>query len=155
MTEVMTLPNNQEAELAVLGAMLINPNPNATEQVFSLLKPESFYLFAHNKIFQQMQVLHQQNKPIDLIALDESLKSAGLSEQLGGLAYLAELAKRTPSSANLVTYAEIVRDCAIKRFAIATLNECEQMLFGNTTEPAEKLIDAVSGTFSQIGDYAK
>lgn len=155
MSDVMVVPNNQDAELAVLGALLVNPNAQDVDKVFNFLKPESFYLFAHNKIFEQLKALYSDNKPIDLISLDERLKAQGLSEDLGGFAYLVELAKRTPSSANLLVYAEIVRDCAIKRFALAKLNECGKLLFSRSNEPAEKLLDQASHVFSQISDYAK
>lgn len=155
MQDVMSLPHNREAETAVIGALLINPNPDAADKVFRLLKPESFYLFAHNKIFEQLKALYAENKPLDLISLDERLNAKGIGEELGGFAYLVDLAKSTPSSANLVTYAEIVRDCAMKRFAIAKLNEYEKLLFSKSDQPAEKLLNDASSLFSQISDYAK
>ncbi|MDO4698272.1 MAG: DnaB-like helicase C-terminal domain-containing protein [Pasteurellaceae bacterium] len=155
MQDVMSLPHNREAETAVIGSLLINPNPDAADKVFRLLKPESFYLFAHNKIFEQLKALYAENQPLDLISLDERLNAKGIGEELGGFAYLVDLAKNTPSSANLVTYAEIVRDCAMKRFAIAKLNECEKLLFSKSDQPAEKLLNDASHLFSQISDYAK
>lgn len=155
MAEVLSLPNNREAEMAVIGSLLISPNVEAVGNVFRLLKPESFYLFAHNKIFEQLKALHNENQPLDLIALDERLKAKGFSEELGGFSYLVELAKNTPSSANLEVYAQIVRECAMKRFAIAKLNECEKLLFSQSEKPVERLLDDASGLFSQISDYAK
>lgn len=154
MQRAITPPHNHEAEVAVLGSLMINTHPQKAETVFGLLKVGSFYLFAHNQIFAAMLQLHQANQPIDMINLDHALKNAGVLDDIGGFAYLAELAKNTPSSANMVSYAEIVRDCAIKRFALAKINECEKQLFDGM-KPAETVLENISTLFSQIGDYAK
>ena len=152
-SSALVTPHNTVAEQGVLGSMLRNANTTGMEQVFAKLKPESFYTFAHNKIFEQMAHLAKNNQPIDLITLDERLKSVGILQEVGGLAYLAELAKNTPSAANMLVYADLVRDCAIKRFTIGKLNECEKLLYGR--ENAEDTLETLAMMFSQIGDYAK
>lgn len=154
MSQTITPPHNHEAEMAVLGALMISTDPQKIEAVFSLLKVGSFYLFAHNKIFEAMISLHQTNQPLDMISLDHALRNLGVLEAVGGFAYLTELAKNTPSAANMLVYADIVRDCAIKRFTLAKINECEKQLLDGK-KPAEALLENLSTVFSQIGDYAK
>lgn len=154
MQAAMNLPQNYAAEQSVLGGLLICGNFRLVEETVKRLKVGSFYHFVHNKIFEAMLQIHRENRPLDLISVDEQLGKMGVQEEIGGLAYLAELAKNTPSSANLVAYAEIVRDSAIRRFAIAKLNECEKLV-AEGRQPAEQLLETVSMTFSQIGDYAK
>ena len=74
-----------------------------------LLKPEDFFRSEHRAIFKAIAALAQQNRPFDIVTLTEQLTE---QPELGGLAYLGELAKNTPSVANIKTYAEIVRERA-------------------------------------------
>ncbi|MDY0509623.1 helicase DnaB, partial [Pasteurella multocida] len=68
--------------------------------------------------------LARNNQPIDLMTVDSRLRAVGVIDQIGGIAYLAEISKNTISIANISTYAQIVRDEAIKRFTFAKLQDC-------------------------------
>ncbi|MCP6612303.1 helicase DnaB, partial [Klebsiella pneumoniae] len=86
--------------------------------VLAMLKPESFYGRAHQIIFAEIRQMFRENKPVDGLTLFDSLDSKGLAEQVGGFAYIGQLAKNTPSAANIVAYAASVREAAMERYGI-------------------------------------
>lgn len=149
------IPYNVDAEQAVIGGLMLDAKSERAAKVFSMLKPESFYLVENGRIFAEMVNLNQRNQPIDLMTLDNRLNAVGISEQTGGLAYLAELAHKTPSAANIVSYAEIVRDEAIKRFTIAKLQDCQALMFEKSDLTAQERLDTVSRLMNEIADYGR
>src|SRR3712207_990899 len=120
-------PHSIEAEQAVLGAVMINNQH--WESVVERVIDQDFYLAAHRIIFQEMENLARQNSPIDLLTLDQSLQKRGVIDDVGGFAYLAELSKNTPSSANVNAYADIVREKAILRELIGVGNNIAQRAY--------------------------
>ncbi|MFN1150334.1 DnaB-like helicase N-terminal domain-containing protein, partial [Serratia liquefaciens] len=106
-------PQNLEAEQSVLGGLMLDVSSERSQTVMSMLKPETFFTRAHQIIFTEMRELIANQQPIDLITLVESLESKSLADQAGGFAYLAELSKNTPSAANIVHYAMVVREKAM------------------------------------------
>ena len=113
-TFLRPLPQNEEAEQAVLGAILIEGN--VINQVLEILRREDFYKEAHRKIFDSMIELDQGNKPIDYLTLFEYMKSTGhLLEEVGGSSYLTYLRELVPSTANVEYYAKMVKDKSILR----------------------------------------
>ena len=151
MTQSLVIPHNTQAEQAVIGGLMLDPS--RSESVFNKLKAESFYNFAHKRIYEAMQKLHAENKPLDIVTLDNFLTVEGILKEVGGFAYLAELSKNTPSAANVLAYADVVREAAIKRFSISKLNECGELLYSG--KPADEILDNISTAVSQISDYAK
>src|SRR3989338_3472482 len=101
-------PQNLEAETAVLGSMLIEED--AIAQGIELLTPEAFYKDAHQKIFQSIINLFNENRAVDLITLTESLTKDGNLDDVGGASYLAYLTSAVPTAANLLYYAKIVKE---------------------------------------------
>lgn len=98
--------HSAEAESAVLGSLLLD---NAIyDDVAGILKPADFYLSAHQMLYRQISDLLEDGKPVDILTLEQHLHQQGLLSQAGGLAYIAQLAQNTPSTANANTYAEIV-----------------------------------------------
>jgi len=107
------IPQNLEAEQSVLGGLMLEAGSERSQMAMSMLKPESFFSRAHQVIFSEMRELVASQKPIDLITLTEALEAKSVANQAGGFAYLAELSKNTPSSANIVHYALVVREKAM------------------------------------------
>ncbi len=149
------LPHNPEAERSVIGGLLICASDDLTAKTLSILKPESFYNFAHGYIFKAIKELFESNQRIDIITLDAHLSKTGQSDDLGGFGYLAELAKNTPSASNLIQYAMIVRDEAIKRFALGKLQECESLLFEKNQMGATERLEIITRYTQEIADYSK
>ncbi|MCH8884357.1 MAG: replicative DNA helicase [SAR324 cluster bacterium] len=102
------LPHDKEAEQGVLGAII--HNNEAFYQAAEILQPDHFFSPAHRELFQAMQGLTEQQDPIDEITLGNYLKSRSKLEPVGGLIYIAELVDMTPITANVLVYAEIVRE---------------------------------------------
>jgi replicative DNA helicase len=106
-------PQSVEAEQAVLGGLMLAPD--AFDRIADQLTDSDFYRRDHQLIYRAIRELAEKNKPFDAVTLGEWFESQGLSEQVAGGAYLIELASTTPSAANIVAYAEIVRDKAVLR----------------------------------------
>ncbi|MET0785792.1 MAG: replicative DNA helicase [Paenisporosarcina sp.] len=106
-------PHNQEAEQSVIGAIFLEPQALITAA--EILQYEDFYRVAHQKIFQTMNRLSDQGKPIDVVTVTEELASKKELEDVGGLSYLTEIANAVPTAANIAHYARIVEEKALLR----------------------------------------
>lgn len=106
-------PHNHEAEQSVIGAIFLEPQALITAS--EILIPEDFYRTAHQKIFQTMLTLSDQGKAIDVVTIAEELSAKKEIEDVGGLAYITELANAVPTAANIAHYAKIVEEKALLR----------------------------------------
>ena len=111
-------PQSLDAEQSVLGGILLDNG--ALDRLAEILHADDFYREAHRKVFRAMQALSERNEPVDLITLPEELRARDTLAEVGGAAFLAELAERVPTAANIVNYARIVREKAILRSLITT-----------------------------------
>lgn len=150
---ILTPPHSADAEQAVIGGLMLDGGDDRTQKVMAMLKPESFFSASHAIIFTAIRDLLTRNKPIDPLTLSDELEAGG--KQYGGFAYLAEMTKNTPSVANLVHYAAVVRDKAMERYAISKLNEATEMLYSRNSMTAVEKLESISMLTSQISDYAK
>ncbi len=104
--ETTTMPYNRDAEMALLGCMLIDSE--IASEVIDKLHEADFYQEAHKYILQAMKSAFAARKPIDLVTVSDALESEGSLEKAGGIMYLTELTQLTPSAANYKSYMEIV-----------------------------------------------
>ena len=130
-------PHNREAERGVLGGVLRDNDTLDTVQ--QVIRAENFYFDAHQKIFQAVCDLRNENHPIDLVLLHDRLKKLKWLEDVGGAAYLAELWESVPTGANAEYHAKIVRDTAMVRSLIHTGNEILRDAY-DRTESADELV---------------
>lgn len=114
-------PHNHEAEQAVLGSILIEPS--VLMIVNEQIRAEDFYRQAHQRLFQVMNDLAEQGKPVDLVTLTSELQDRKLLEEVGGVPYLTELAGTVPTAANAEYYAKIVEEKALLRRLIRTATQ--------------------------------
>ena len=140
MTEGRIPPQSIEAELSVLGAMMLKPA--ATTQAIELLRAEEFYRQAHRAVFEAMEELVKNGEPVDIVTVTELLKKKNLIEQVGGISFLANLTNSVPSTANLVHYAKIVKEKAILRSLIDASTEIAGAAYEASEDIAEQLDDA-------------
>lgn len=155
-SEIMTVPHNLEAEQSVIGGLLLDDdNSERVQKVLSILKPESFYVRAHQVLFAEMREMFRDNKPVDGLTLFDVLESKGLTVQVGGFAYLAEIAKNTPSAANIVAYAMSVREAAMERYGIQRMTEATELLYTRNGMTATQKYEAIQSIFTQMSDHAK
>ena len=111
-------PHSVEAEQALLGAILFKNN--ALHLVVDMIKPDDFYLPAHQLIFNAFLDLYRKNHPVDLVTVMEVLRVRGELEKAGGAGYLADLSSAMLSAANAENYAKLVRDRSLQRSLIDT-----------------------------------
>jgi replicative DNA helicase len=142
------LPQNIEAEQSVLGSLLIDRV--AITRVATFLQPEDFYLPIHADIFAAMLELYRSNEPSDLVTLSDYLEQIGKLDQVGGLAYLTQLANAVPTAINVEYYARIVERLAVlRRLAdagsqIAAIGYDESHSAERALEKAEEILFRVS-----------
>lgn len=129
MAENNTMPYNRDAEMALLGCLLID-NDIAAELV-EKLSEEDFYQESHKFIIRGMQKVFAGRQPVDLVTLSDELDGEGNLEKAGGIAYLTELAQLTPSAANYKSYYEIVsRDSMNRKLIRAARKIIEHSMAG-------------------------
>ncbi|GAB3388235.1 replicative DNA helicase [Lysobacter fragariae] len=106
-------PQSIEAEQAVLGGLMLAPD--AYDRVADQLSDDDFYRRDHRLIYRAIKELAEKKRPYDAVTLGDWFEAQGLASEVAGGTYLIELASTTPSAANIVAYAEIVRDKAVLR----------------------------------------
>ena len=106
-------PHSIEAEQAVIGGLLLDNR--AWEKIADRIHEKDFYRHDHRMIFRAIGLLEAKSLPFDVVTLSESLAQNDELAEAGGLAYLGRLAKDTPSAANIVAYADIVRERSVLR----------------------------------------
>lgn len=137
------VPQNIEAEEAVLGAILVNPN--TITKVVEFITPESFYKPAHKYIFEAMLQLFNQNERIDIVSVSDVLNFNSKLEIIGGRAFINDLSFKTITTSNIEYYAKMVQEKAVKRALINAGSEIVSLGYDlNPTDVsldnAEKLI---------------
>lgn len=151
---IQTIPYNQEAEQAVLGALMLEQNHNRTAQVFAILEPTHFYFVAHQKIFEVILDLAKKNRSFDLMAVNATLKARGMLESVGGFAYLAEISRNIITS-SAITYAKLVNEGAVKRFYLAKLQDCQAVILSAGNMSLEDKKDIVGRLVTEMSDFGK
>ena len=106
-------PHNIEAEEAVLGSLLIDPD--AILQIATFLQPADFYLERHSWIYEAICILHERRQPPDLVTLSDELERRKQLDEIGGPAYLTSLINATPTSIHAEYYGHIVERTAVLR----------------------------------------
>ena len=120
-SEVKLPPQALEAEQSVLGGLLLDNR--RWDDITEIVNPEDFYSRHHRSIFTAIRELYEHDHPVDVVTGSEWLQKSGKLEEVGGLAYLGSLAKNTPSTANLASYARIVHERSVLRRLIQTAND--------------------------------
>lgn len=157
-------PQNHEAEVSVLGAMLFEEQ--ALVRAIELLKPAFFYEENHRRIFSVMQSLFEKARPVDLVTIGEELTKRGELEDVGGITFLTQLTAAVPTAAHLEHYAHIVKEKALLRGLIQNSTSIIQRCFdpasevNRVLEDAEKMIFDVSqhrieGRFHPVRDIIR
>lgn len=139
-------PQNLDAEQAVLGALLLDWD--AMSEVAIHLRPESFYSFQNQVIFEGMKSLHRQSIRGDTLTLINELTKLNKLEQAGGTAYIASLTDTVPTSSNVSFYENIVLDCAARRDLIKMSSELKASAYDTSKESKTLLEEAEKKIFN-------
>ncbi len=121
------LPCALEAEQSVLGSILIDPTCFA--DLTEILKAEDFYLTEHGEIFYAMYDLFSKSREIDLVTLIDTLVSRGVYNEEESKKYIKIIAETVPSAANVLDYAQIVKEKSLLRSLIGASDEIREMSF--------------------------
>ncbi len=131
-------PQNVDAEEAILGGILLDPE--AIGRVLEILRPEAFYISAHQEIYRAAIALQAQGRPTDLMSVTSWLHDHGTLEKVGGQGRIAELVDRTISAVNIDQYAQLVMEKYLRRKLIQVGTEVAQLGY-ETNTPIEKILD--------------
>jgi len=131
-------PHNLEAEEAILGALLIDPD--AIIRVSTFLQPTDFYLERHGWVYDAILDLHERREPADLVTLSDELERRAQLDEIGGAAYLTGLVNATPTSIHIEFYARIVERTAVLRRLIDAAGKIAQLAYQDT-EDVQEVVD--------------
>ncbi|MGD0784686.1 MAG: replicative DNA helicase [Sedimentisphaerales bacterium] len=142
-----TMPESLEAEAAVLGSMILDPE--CIGQVVQQVTTGAFYRIEHQMIFDAIVSLwEKKNEKFDLLLLRDELKNRSQLEEAGGAEYLVKIAESVPSSANVEQYLQIVKDKQMMRELISAAGEVLTEAFETAGDAAEKLDRAEQKIFN-------
>jgi replicative DNA helicase len=139
-------PQNLEAEMAVLGAMLLGDRASI-ERAAETLQREDFYRDAHGQIFDAMLHLAESDEPVDPITLKDELSRRNLLDAVGGIPYVVQLAEFVPTTANLPYYAKIVADKATLRRLIGASSQIAGMAYAGEADVEDMVDQAEKAVF--------
>ncbi|HRJ51645.1 MAG TPA: replicative DNA helicase [Candidatus Thiothrix moscowensis] len=148
-------PHSIEAEQSVLGGLLLSGlarDSTAWDTIADKVVESDFYRQDHRLIFRAIADLAEDSKPLDLVTVSEWLKQRGELENAGGFAYLATMAKDTPSAANIRAYAEIVREKSILRQLISVGTGIADSAFTAQGRPSKELLDEAEQKVFRIAE---
>ena len=143
-------PNSVEAEMSVLGGVLIDNE--AFDRIADVVREDDFYRYDHRLIWQQLHRIIERAQPADVVTVFESLQRVGKADEVGGLVYLNSLAQSTPSAANIRRYAEIVRDRAMLRRLIAVSDEIATNALNPQGRDTRQLLDEAESKIFKISE---
>ncbi len=135
--QAKTQPFNIEAEISVLGSMLIDNE--AISIVAESLNKNDFYKTSHQHIFETIVTIYDKSSAVDLIILKDELNRLSLLEKVGGTEYLMALEESVPIASNVEYYAKIVREKTVKRNLIAATAKIQQEAYNDSLESDELL----------------
>ena len=143
-------PQSVEAEQSVIGGLMLDNQ--RWDQIADKVTPDDFYRKEHRLIFRAIAALCDENQPADVVTVSEWLEKNAELENAGGLAYLGALANNTPSAANVVAYAAIVRERALMRNLIRVANNVANSAYNPEGRSAGELLDTAEKNIMDISE---
>lgn len=146
-------PQAIELEEAVLGALMLEKN--AFSDIGELLKPESFYKEAHQKIFAVIRDLNSQDDPVDMLTVTEGLKRRKQIDEVGGPFYITQLTSKVASAAHIEYHARIIAQKYLQRELIKLSSEIQNKAYDDQYDVADLMNEAEAGIFELSQKQAK
>ncbi|MCJ8211232.1 replicative DNA helicase [Mucilaginibacter sp. RS28] len=138
-------PQARDLEEAVLGALMLEKD--ALSAVIDVLKPEVFYVEAHQRIFQAIRLLFERTSPVDILTVTAQLRQQGELEMVGGAYYITELTNRVASAANIEYHSRIIIQKYIQRELIRISSDIINSAYEDTTDVLDLLDKAEKNLF--------
>ncbi|KFF49559.1 MULTISPECIES: replicative DNA helicase [Salinicola] len=143
-------PHSLEAEQSVLGGLMLDNS--SWDTVSERLVADDFYRQEHRLTYNAMAELAEATQPLDVVTLSEALERRDQLESVGGLAYLAELARNTPSAGNIRAYADIVRERATLRKLIQASRQIADSAYSPDGRASDELVNEAERLVFQISE---
>lgn len=143
-------PHSIDAEQAVLGGLMLDNK--AWDNIVDRLTEKHFYRRDHQLIFRAMTKLMEESQPLDVITVSAALQKMELANEVGGLAYLGELANNTPSAANIAAYADIVYERAVLRELITVGSVITELAFDPQGKASAEILDDAEKKVFEIAE---
>jgi len=150
LAELKIPPHSVEAEQAVLGGLMLGSQ--AWDDIADRVKAVDFYRSEHRAIFQVIAALIKRNTPIDVLTVTEALRTTQHLDEAGGEVYLFELAKNTPTVANILAYADIVRERSVLRQLVQVATEIAESAFIFNGQSSTELLDTAERKIFAIAE---
>ncbi len=147
--ETQAVPFSREAEEAVLGAVLINPE--AYYDVAQFIQAEDFYIHRNQWLWNTFTHLHEQRVPIDFLTVTEDLDQKGQLAEIGGPAYLTALIQQVPTSLHAEAYAHIIEETSIRRKMLASANQIARLAY-NREQTLDTVIDEAEKSIFSLSE---
>jgi replicative DNA helicase len=135
-------PHNKQAEEALLGSLLIDPQKIKEINITA----EDFYIIRNRWIWEAMKELSKQNTDVDILTITEYLKKQNQLEEIGGQAYLVKLINQTPSSMNAESYANIIREKRQRRGCLEIASELAKFAY----QEDQKIDEVIPGIMTAL-----
>ncbi|PKL78648.1 MAG: replicative DNA helicase [Candidatus Melainabacteria bacterium HGW-Melainabacteria-1] len=146
-----TPPHNKEAEIAVLGGMILDSD--ALARVIQLVEPDYFYVPAHGLIFDQIRDLFGKGQPVDFISVTDALRAHEMLERAGGSSYIMSLVHSIPTTANIEYYAKIVERHAVLRKLIRAGTRIVELGYTHEEIDVSSVLNQAEQTIFEIGQH--
>ncbi len=144
-------PHSLEAEQSVLGGLMLDNQ--GWDKIADRIHEKDFYRSDHRIIFRTIANLAHRGSPFDVLTLTEALKSVSELSNAGGDLYLFELARNTPTAANIAAYADIVRERSIQRQLISVAADITETAFSTSGRSTAELLDEAEQKVFQIAEH--
>jgi replicative DNA helicase len=148
-SDLISIPSNRDAEEALIGSILINPE--VFNEVAHFLESDDFYIMRNKWIYEAFRKLSSDRVPFDLLTVSETLAGMGHLEEIGGVNYLAGLASQVPSSLHAEAYGRIIEGNAVRRRMIAAANDIAKMAY-RQDQPIDMMVDEAEKTIFSVSE---
>ena len=149
LSEALSLPSNRDAEEALIGAVLIDPDVYLNVSQF--LNAEDFFIVRNQWIWEAFHAMVELGKKIDLVTVAETLSNQGQLEELGGQAYLISLINRAPNSYHAESYGRIIEQNAIRRRMLDAANQVARLAY-QQDQSIETVIDEAEKSIFNVSE---
>ncbi len=152
-SETKVIPHSREAEDAVIGSILINPQ--TYYDVAAFLKMEDFFIRRNGWIWETFQRLHERGVPIDILTVSEELEAQGKLNEAGGVPYLSALVNNIPTTLHAEAYGRIVEESSIRRRMLEAANQIARLAYNEGTSLETAMDDAAKAIFGVSEDRVR
>ncbi len=149
--EVRVPPQNIEAEISVLGALMIDNN--AITKIADILRPENFYKGKHEKIYNAILELYQEQQPIDILSVSSKLKEKKVLKEIGGRSYLTDLVNSVATASNILSHAKLVQKKALLRKLIGAASEVVNLGY-EEDRPLDEILDSAESKIFSVSQQS-